>query len=174
MYHFFCHFIIFHDRRPSIFEAKHTYFFIRIGFRNHLGATDTAMFQHSSDKYRIRNLLQHIVHRKYIEPFHTKFFYRVQKSCAHHRNKPSAISIWRSRDTSFIFHINLSVIADRWCHLLNKEKYIFFFISKEFLFLKEFYGIFVVFFTCHNKERNPRSGLFDNIHNIMDQLLKQI
>ena len=91
-----------------------------------------------------------------------------------HGFKPSTVSIRRHRERILRFHQYVSIKIDRRNHLLHKKFHITAVISEKIMFFKKRPCLCIVFFTGHNIKRNPHACLMFYLHQIFNQLFKNI
>ena len=94
--------------------------------------------------------------------------------CPKHGFKPSSVSIRRHRKRILRFHQYVSIEIDRRIHLLHKKFHITAVISEKIMFFKKDPRLHIVFFAGHNIKRNPHTCLMFYLHQIFNQLFKNI
>ena len=175
LHQFRSHLIIFNDRGSAVLEAHDADLFIGRGLADGLCAAGASGGDRSSDKYRVRDPLQHVVDRESIEPLNAQLMYLVDQACALHREEPPAIAVGGGGDPAFCLHVDLAVIIRRRGHFLFEEKDLGGIIAEIIHFFHKTDGLVVVLVTRHDKERDKDpAGLVDDIHEVGDKALHDI
>ena len=78
-------------------------------FSHHLRTNHAMLFNRRTDKTRVCDALQHIVHRKYVQPLDPLIVHQFQKTAVFQRDKPTAVTIRRCGQTPFLLQIDLAV-----------------------------------------------------------------
>ena len=98
--HLVGHFVVFHDGGCPVLKTEHTDTLLRIRLGDDLGAALAAGQKRRADKARICDALEHVIHRKDVQPLDALTLQETLQSGFCHGSEPAAVAVRRGCDAS--------------------------------------------------------------------------